>query len=322
MMTGLSPARRPLDGDLHSSIRPAALEPSAAVSGCIVGHYAQHILSRLAEGGGRRRLAAECRGWRHFTLCFFYRRSVIGHRHTALSAKLAPRHGHWSNPEALGRRPRYLGIIGNPNRQCERIRQRRRKGRAAPTRALYAELSLFEADEGWSVSARLYERRDLVQWIKAHRNYGGLTVDDQRPGELLGPEILWHRHSVDAPLPARQEVCRLALVWSTWLDPVVRPNRDVQLSFRIPIVIAEKKAVAAVRIPKPTLEGASDALTRIVRRLHRQLLPPYECPACEQDHDMQTQNCCPPRLHPRKSPVDSESPNLHSEMRSSSSEAL
>ena len=64
----------------------------------------------------------------------------------------------------------------------------------------------------------------------------------------------------------------LALVGSAGIDPVIRPDRDIQLLFLIAIVIAEEKTEAAVLILEPPFKSACNALTGIVQRLQRQAL--------------------------------------------------
>src|SRR2546426_12812704 len=80
--------------NFHLRIRPATLESSPAVSGPVIGHYAQHVLARLVEGGGGGRPTAEYGPGRRMELGFFHRGLVTSERHRARPAELAPGHRH------------------------------------------------------------------------------------------------------------------------------------------------------------------------------------------------------------------------------------
>src|SRR5437763_15585645 len=84
----------PLDRHLYLTVRPAALEPRAAVSGIIVGHYVQDVLPRLGECGCRRRLAGK-HAVNIFAVYSFDFGPVFGECHIAWPAVLRPSHRHW-----------------------------------------------------------------------------------------------------------------------------------------------------------------------------------------------------------------------------------
>src|SRR5262245_46071512 len=91
------------DGDLHMSVRPAALETAPAITGCVIGDHAQHVLARLAESGGRRRFAAEGHRRRYSARGLFHCQPVFGESHHARATKLAPANSHGNIPDALSR---------------------------------------------------------------------------------------------------------------------------------------------------------------------------------------------------------------------------
>ena len=55
------------------------------------------------------------------------------------------------------------------------------------------------------------------------------------------------------------EVGRLTLIRSARFQAVVRPDWDIQLLLPVPIIVAQEKTVASVRIPEPTFKRAGDA---------------------------------------------------------------
>src|SRR5580704_12028952 len=215
----------------------------------------QHVLSRLAECRSRRRLAAEDRGGLPLAFRLFDCGFVVGELHGTWSPKLAPGQGHWRSIERLAAL-KCLGVVSGPHVQRDGIRHRRLKRGADPARPLCRWASFFEADDGRGVAnAHVEEGRDFPSGIQVRRDRSSLAVGDNRPGELLGPEILRYRYGEDAPLPSRQKMRWLALVGRARLKPVIISNRDVQLLLQIPIEIAKKHAEAAVRIFEPALIG-------------------------------------------------------------------
>src|SRR5262245_38067572 len=98
-------AARPcrFDGDLHMSVRPAALETAPAITGGVVSDHAQHVLARLAESGCRRRFAAEGHGRRHSARGLFHRQPAFGESHHAWATEHAPANSHGNIPDALRR---------------------------------------------------------------------------------------------------------------------------------------------------------------------------------------------------------------------------
>src|SRR5258708_30147724 len=82
------------DRDLYHGVGPATLESAAAVAGPIVGHYAQDVVSGLAEGDRGSGLTVE----RRFAFDFLNLRPVLGKSYDAGSSIFAPRHGHRWKP--------------------------------------------------------------------------------------------------------------------------------------------------------------------------------------------------------------------------------
>src|SRR5205807_2306378 len=116
--------------------------------------------------------------------------------------ELAPGHSHWRSIGKLATL-KCLGIIRCPQVQRDRIPQRRFERDTHPTRTLYRRASLFKADEGRGIAnAHVREGRDLPPGIQVCRDCRCLAVGDERPGELVGPEILRDRYGEEAPLPS------------------------------------------------------------------------------------------------------------------------
>ena len=63
---------------------------------------------------------------------------------------------------------------------------------------------------------------------------------------------------------------RLSLVGVAGLDPVVRPDRDVEGFLGVAVVVADQHAEAAVLVLVPAFEGGRDARAALARRPHRQ----------------------------------------------------
>src|SRR5690349_17309553 len=119
--------------------------------------------------------------------------------------------------------------------------------------------------------------------MQTGRNRGGPAIDRKRPGDLVRAEIAGYLHHEQTPLPARQEVSRLAAIRTARLDPIVGTDRNVQLLPGISIEIAQQQIEAAVGILEPALERASDVRARFVGRLERQGLGARQDPESEQE---------------------------------------
>src|SRR5262245_60528744 len=63
---------------------------------------------------------------------------------------------------------------------------------------------------------------------------------------------------------------RLPLIGTARLDAIVRPDGDVEGFFRIPVVIADEHAEAAVGIRVPALVGGRDTGAAVARRIEGQ----------------------------------------------------
>jgi hypothetical protein len=61
----------------------------------------------------------------------------------------------------------------------------------------------------------------------------------------------------------------LAVIGTTWFDPVIRSDRDVEGLPLVPVEVAEQQAEAAVGIPEPAFESACNAGAGVVQRLGR-----------------------------------------------------
>src|SRR5579885_632486 len=98
-----------------------------------------------------------------------------------------------------------------------------------------------------------------------------LAANAQRPYDLLVAEVFGHAHGEHAPIAPRLEVRRLSLIRIARSDEVVRTNRNLERLLHVPIVVAERDAVRAVRILVPALERRRDAEPRRLRRRQRKL---------------------------------------------------
>ena len=91
--------------------------------------------------------------------------------------------------------------------------------------------------------------------MHANGNRGRLAVGDDRPRQLLVAEVLGHGDREDAPLPARQEVRRLAVIGTAGFDAVVGADRNVERLFQVAIEVAD----SSVKLPSGVLEPAFEA---------------------------------------------------------------
>ncbi len=65
---------------------------------------------------------------------------------------------------------------------------------------------------------------------------------------------------------------RLAVIGTARLDPIVRPDRDVDRIGLVAVVVAEQQDERAVLVRTPALERWKDRLTGGAERLERQRL--------------------------------------------------
>src|SRR6202163_213000 len=137
--------------------------------------------------------------------------------------------------------------------------------------------------------------------MQTQRNAGGLSVGDDRPGQLLiraligalsRGEVLGHRNNEHAVPAAGQEVRRLTQVGSPRLYPVVRPNRDIQHLGRVAVQIPDEKAPGAVGVGEPPFERAGDAGAKLPPRLTGQLLGRQPCAAGDRAGGTQRRESC------------------------------
>src|SRR5215475_11528744 len=110
-------------------------------------------------------------------------------------------------------------------------------------RALNGDSIRFEAnDRGRIAHCDFTEGADEVIRLQPKGNGRELAIRRNSPGVLiLRREILGNRNCEHSIAPAWEEVRRLAHIWTTRLDPVVRTDRDVQLLFGIAIEIPDEK---------------------------------------------------------------------------------
>src|SRR5262249_9446226 len=111
--------------DSYLSVRPAALETAAAITGPVVGNHAQDVLARLTEGRGRPRFPGELRRRRSREFGFLYHRPRVGELDRTWPTQHAPGNRH-SRRSRTSPGQRRRSIIGNPHSQIERLGQRRR----------------------------------------------------------------------------------------------------------------------------------------------------------------------------------------------------
>src|SRR5688572_11372771 len=120
----------------------------------------------------------------------------------------------------------------------------------------------IELDDRRRISVScVFERIDNPQRIQAHGNRHGLSIRDDSPRQLLVSEISGNDDAKHAPLPPREEVCGLPLIGTTGLDAIVWPDWNFEKLLRIPIEVAQQKAVGAVRVLIPAFKRSSYALS-------------------------------------------------------------
>src|SRR5439155_7994026 len=101
---------------------------------------------------------------------------------------------------------------------------------------------------------------------QVHRDHVGLSVRDQRPRQLPGPEVVRDVDGKHAPLTPREKMRRLALIRTARLDLVLRSDGDVEVLFGIPVEVADEQVDAAVAVPVPAFECAGDTRSALADR--------------------------------------------------------
>src|SRR5262245_24077098 len=87
----------------------------------------------------------------------------------------------------------------------------------------------------------------------------------KRPYEfVLGTEAGRHFYAEDERIAAWKEMRGLSLVGWSWAEPVVRPNRRVDLFLPIPVHVPEQKVFGAVSVLLPAFVARSDVLPAVV----------------------------------------------------------
>ena len=74
---------------------------------------------------------------------------------------------------------------------------------------------------------RILQRLKPVKRQSVQRNHGCLSVRDNGPSQPFITEGLRYGNGKQTPLPAGEKMCRLALVWISRFDPIVRTDRNV-----------------------------------------------------------------------------------------------
>src|SRR4029077_5477529 len=132
----------------------AALKSAAAVSRPVVDHHAQHVLPGFAECGGGGGGAAHS-SIASFRLGELNSRPRVSKRDVAWSAEFAPGQNNGRSLRRLHPHNR-LGVVGNPQRQRQRIGRGSRERRADRAWTLYGG-PVFESDRRRRISTRLQE---------------------------------------------------------------------------------------------------------------------------------------------------------------------
>src|SRR6185436_20428758 len=115
---------------------------------------------------------------------------------------------------------------------------------------------------------RVLERLDDVVGLRVKGDGVGEAVGDDGPGRLLRAEVLRKLDREDAPLPAGEKMRRLPLIGPALepLDAVAGADRDIELLLRVPVEVADERALAAVLLVVPALEGGRDARAALADR--------------------------------------------------------
>src|SRR5262245_19189598 len=110
--------------------------------------------------------------------------------------------------------------------------------------------------------------------MEPQRNDGGLSVDDDRPGQtLVGTrKFSGHLDGEHAPVPAGKKMRRLSHVGATRVDVVVRSYRNVDRLVVVAIEVADEEIAGAIRSSEPAFKGAGDARAELPEGLVGKLL--------------------------------------------------
>src|SRR5439155_7415019 len=95
----------------------------------------------------------------------------------------------------------------------------------------------------------------------------GVASNRQRPGDRL-LESLRHHHRENLLAAAWQEMRRLATVDGSGIERVVRPDRDIELLFPIPVHVPEIHADGTVWIRLPSLKHRCNILSGVAAWIH------------------------------------------------------
>src|SRR5207245_11634163 len=115
------------------------------------------------------------------------------------------------------------------------------------------------------------EWRDPVARAQAERYGLALAARHDRPRDCTGPEVLGDLDHKNTPLASCLEMRRLPLIGRARFDPIVWPDGDVEGFFRIPVVVADEHAEAAVGIRVPPFECGCNAGTALALRIEGQI---------------------------------------------------
>ena len=224
-----------LDGNLHEARRPAALEAAAAIAGVVVHGDVQHVVAGFAEHGV---VCLPAKGLRRCPtgqllnpglLCRTSRRQGRG-TSTRRASPADVRAGHGAFVPLVY----FMSSVTQTVKTAAPDNEVVDRGLASCDRTLNRlSVRSNRMTGGVLWTAISLNGLDHVIRVQPKRNAGGLTVRDDRPGVLvLWREILRHRNDEHSPLPAGQEMRRLPHVGPARLDPVVGPNRNVELLLR------------------------------------------------------------------------------------------
>src|SRR5262249_49666329 len=104
------------------------------------------------------------------------------------------------------------------------------------------------------------ERVDLPVRTQVARDRVGGAAERDRPRDFLRSEIGRYSHGKYAPVAARLEVGRLALIRRSGFDVVSGANWHAHHFLRVAIEVSEADAERAVRVAVPPFERGSDCL--------------------------------------------------------------
>src|SRR4030095_11213669 len=99
-----------------------------------------------------------------------------------------------------------------------------------------------------------------------------LTIRGDRPCEPFVSEIFGNGNGENTPLTPRKELSWLSLIGSSRINVVIRPDRNVECLFLVPIEVTDEETKTAVVVLEPAFKRAGDAGACVAKRFQGQLL--------------------------------------------------